>query len=45
MLTTEPNRMGKDVKEELKNLKNHPREMYDNVVRRLIETHEKCLPG
>jgi len=43
MTTTEPIRVGKDVKEELKKLKNHPRETYDDVIKRLIETYKKCL--
>jgi len=45
MPTTEPIRMSKDVKEELKKLKTHPRETYDDVVRRLIETYKKCASG
>jgi len=44
MPATEPIRVSKDVKEELKKLKTHPRETYDDVVRRLIETYRKCLP-
>lgn len=43
MPATEPIRVGKDVKEELKKLKAHPRETYDDVVRRLIETYKNCV--
>jgi predicted CopG family antitoxin len=45
MPATEPIRVGKDTKEELKKLKAHPRETYDDVVRRLIETYKKCVTG
>ena len=42
MPVTEPIRVGKDTKEELKKLKIHPRETYDDVIRRLIEVYKKC---
>jgi predicted CopG family antitoxin len=42
MPATEPIRVGKDVKEELKKLKAHPRETYGDVIRRLIETYKNC---
>jgi predicted CopG family antitoxin len=42
MPATEPIRVSRDVKEELKNLKIHPRETYNDVVKRLIETYKKC---
>lgn len=42
MPVTEPIRVGKDTKEELKKLKIHPRETYDDVVRRLIEVYKLC---
>jgi predicted CopG family antitoxin len=45
MPTTEPIRVSRDMKEMLKKLKTHPRETYDDVVRRLVETYKKCAPG
>jgi predicted CopG family antitoxin len=36
MPATEPIRIGKDTKEELKKLKVHPRETYDDVIKRLF---------
>ena len=42
MPATEPVRIGRDTKEELKRLKVHPRETYDDVIRRLIEAYRKC---
>ena len=42
MKATEPVRIGKDTKEELKKLKIHPRETYDDVIKRLIEVYRKC---
>jgi len=41
MPVTEPIRIGKDTKEELKKLKVHPRETYDDVIKRLIEECKK----
>jgi hypothetical protein len=32
------------MEEEPKKLKTHPKETYDDVVRRLIETYKKCSP-
>jgi predicted CopG family antitoxin len=40
MPATEPIRIGKDTKEELKKLKVHPRETYD-VIERPIEEHRR----
>ena len=40
MPATEPIRIGKDTKEELKKLKVHPRETYD-VIKRLIEEYRR----
>ena len=34
-------RIGRDTIEELKKLKIHPRETYDDVIRRLIEFYKK----
>ena len=42
MKATEPIRIGKDTKEELNRLKVHPRETYDDVIKRLIETYKEC---
>ena len=42
MLVTEPIRVGRDTKEELRRLKIHPRETYDDVIKRLIEEHKRC---
>jgi predicted CopG family antitoxin len=42
MATTEPIRIGRDTKEELKRLKVHPRETYDDVIKRLIEEYKRC---
>jgi predicted CopG family antitoxin len=39
---TEPIRIGKDTKEELKRLKNHPKETYDDVIKRFIEKYKRC---
>jgi predicted CopG family antitoxin len=41
MPATEPIRIGKDTKEELKRLKIHPRETYDDVIKRLIEEYKR----
>ncbi|MEM1605833.1 MAG: hypothetical protein QXW41_06290 [Fervidicoccaceae archaeon] len=41
MSATEPIRIGKDTKEELKRLKIHPRETYDDVIKRLIEEYKR----
>jgi len=41
MPAAEPIRIGKDTKEELKNLKIHPRETYDDVIKRLIEEYKR----
>ncbi|NHW22894.1 MAG: hypothetical protein HA489_01360 [Archaeoglobales archaeon] len=41
MPATEPIRIGKDTKEELKKLKVHPRETYDDVIKRLIEEYRR----
>lgn len=35
-------RIGRGTKEELERLKVHPRETYDDVIRRLIEAYRKC---
>ncbi|GGP21280.1 hypothetical protein GCM10007981_12450 [Thermocladium modestius] len=42
MPVTEPIRVSREVKEELRGLKVHPRETYDDVIRRLIEVYRKC---
>jgi predicted CopG family antitoxin len=42
MPVTEPIRVGRDTKEELKRLKIHPRETYDDVIKRLIEEYKRC---
>jgi predicted CopG family antitoxin len=42
MPVTEPIRVSREVKEELRRLKVHPRETYDDVIRRLIEVYKKC---
>ena len=42
MPATEPIRISRDTKEELRKLKIHPRETYDDVIRRLIEAYRKC---
>ncbi len=42
MPVTEPIRVSKEVKEELRRLKIHPRETYDDVIKRLIEEYKKC---
>ena len=42
MKATEPIRIGKDTKEELNRLKVHPRETYDDVIKRLIEAYKEC---
>jgi hypothetical protein len=39
---TEPIRIRKENKEELKRLKIHPRETYDDVLSRLIDEYKKC---
>jgi len=41
MTSTESIRIGRETKEKLKSLKIHPRETYDDVIRRLIEIYEK----
>jgi len=41
MPVTEPIRVGRDTKEELRRLKIHPRETYDDVIKRLIEEHKR----
>jgi len=42
MSATESIRIGKGTKEELKGLKIHPRETYDDVIKRLIEEYKRC---
>jgi len=42
MPVTEPIRVGWDTKEELRRLKIHPRETYDDVIKRLIEEYKRC---
>ena len=41
MPVTEPIRVGRDTKEGLRRLKIHPRETYDDVIKRLIEEHKR----
>ncbi|MGB9779087.1 MAG: DUF7557 family protein [Candidatus Bathyarchaeales archaeon] len=41
MPVTESIRVGRDTKKELRKLKVHPRETYDDVIRRLIEAYKK----
>jgi predicted CopG family antitoxin len=41
MSATEPIRIEKDTKEELKRLKIHPRRTYDDVIKRLIEEYKR----
>lgn len=41
MVKTKSVRLGEDVIETLKQLKIHPRETYDDVIRRLIEAWKK----
>jgi len=42
MTATEPIRIGKDTKEELNKLKIHPRETYDDVIKRIIDEYKRC---
>ena len=42
---TIPIRIGRDIVEELKKLKIHYRETYDDVIRRLIEYYKKTKGG
>jgi len=42
MPVTEPIRVGRDTKEKLKRAKIHPRETYDDVIKRLIEVYDRC---
>lgn len=43
MVKTKSIRLGTDTIEHLKQLKTHPRETYDDVVRRLIEAWRKYM--
>ena len=41
MRQTQPIRIRLEIKEELKKMKTHPRETYDDVISRLIEEYKK----